>query len=680
MPTSQVASTSLAAGAVSSATRSITIALTGQPNVGKSTVFNMLTGLNQHVGNWPGKTVERREGTLEHHGRLVHIVDLPGAYCLTAASPEETITRDYVIRERPDVVMAVINAASLERNLYLVAELLALPVPLVLGLNMMDVAKQEGLDVEPAVLEAAIGIPVIPMVAARGEGVHELLDAALKVAQEGPAREPNRPEIRPDHRQVLAHLQELIAPFVPAPYPQDWVALKLLEGDAEITALMREHLPPEVWEQVHDVLHEHEDAIIAVASGRYDWIRRMTRAAVKRPRAGRITRTQRIDSVVTHPFLGLLLLAAVLAGIFGLTYALGGPMQRWVDEHVVHALASWLSVALAGGPAWLSGLVIDGILGGVGTMLTFLPILAIFFASMAFLEDVGYMARAAYVMDRFMHAIGLHGKSFMPLFLGFGCNVPAIMGSRIIESPRARLITILLAPLVPCAARLAVLTTLAQVFFPEHAAIVTWLLTGLPLVVLALLGVVTNKLLLGGEPTAFIMEMPLYHQPHWGTIGIAVWQRILSFLRKAGTVILSVSMIVWLLTVLPTGEIETSYMGRIGLWLEPVGRLMGLGWKPLVAILTSFVAKENALATLGVLYNVGESAGALGQALQAELSPASGLAFLVAEMLFIPCVSTLAVIKQETGSWKWVGVNVAMLTAISLVGGIAAYHLASMVL
>jgi ferrous iron transport protein B len=641
----------------------------------------MLTGLNQHVGNWPGKTVERREGSFEHHGQLVHIVDLPGAYCLTAASPEETITRDYVIHERPDVVMAVINAASLERNLYLVAELLALPAPLVLGLNMMDVAHQEGFEVEPDVLATAIGVPVIPMTAAKSTGVHAFIDAALQVAREGPAQEPNRPEIRPDHRAVLTQLLELVSPYVPAPYPSDWVALKLLEGDAEITALMRAHLPPDVWEQVHDdVLREHEDAIIAVASGRYDWIRRMTRAALKRPRAGRITRTQRIDSVATHPFLGLVVLAAVLAAIFGLTYTVGGPMQQWIDEHIVHGLARLLTTTLAGGPSWLLGLLVDGVLGGVGTMLTFLPILAIFFASMALLEDIGYMARAAYVMDRFMHAVGLHGKSFMPLFLGFGCNVPAVMGSRIIESRRARLITILLAPLVPCAARLAVLTVLAQVFFPGHAVLVTWLLTGLPLVVLAVLGVIMNRLLIKGEQAAFIMEMPLYHLPNWRTIGLLVWQRLLAFLQKAGTVILGVSMVVWLLTVLPTGEIETSYMGRMGYWLEPVGRLMGLGWRPLVALLTSFVAKENAVATLGVLYNVGENVGALGQALQADLSPASGLAFLVAEMLFIPCVSTLAVIKQETGSWKWVFVNVGMLLALTLLGGIAAYHFANWVL
>ena len=563
------------------------IALAGQPNVGKSTVFNILTGLNQHVGNWPGKTVEQRTGTFIHDEVEFNIIDLPGTYCLTAASPEETVTRDYIIREHPDVVIAVINAASLERNLYLVAELLALPAPLVIGLNMMDVAKQEGFEIEPDVLAAAIGIPVIPMVASRGEGVHELIDAAVQVVLEGPAQEPARPEIRADHRAIQIEIEELVNGYVPAPYPSDWTALKLLEGDQEITHLMQEALPPERWQRLQAILFQHEDAIIAVAGGRYEWIRRMTRAALKRPRGGRITLTQRIDSVATHPFGGLLMLAVVLGLIFGLTYAVGGPIQEWLASVVVQGLANWVSQALANAPSWLSGLIVDGVIGGVGTVLTFFPILAVFFAGMAILEDTGYMARAAYVMDRFMHVLGLHGKSFIPLFLGFGCNVPAIMGTRIIESPKSRLLTIMLAPLVPCTARLAVLTVLVPIFFPEQATLVSWALTGLPLVVLAVSGALINRFGLRGEQSAFIMEMPLYHRPNIKTIGLLVWQRIVAFIQKAGSVILIVSVIIWALAVFPHGDIETSYMAGVGRFLEPVGRLMGLGWRPLVALLTS---------------------------------------------------------------------------------------------
>lgn len=653
----------------------ISVALAGQPNVGKSTVFNILTGLNQHVGNWPGKTVERREGHFEHHGEKIHIVDLPGAYCLTAASPEEMIARDYIIQHRPDVVLVIINAASLERNLYLVTELLALPSPLVIGLNMMDVAKQEGFEVEPSVLAAAIGVPVIPMVAAKGQGVHELLDAALNVVQQAERQQPSRPEIRADHRQVLRELDALLAGWVPQPYPQDWVALKMLEGDAEVTAMIYEVLPADVRRQVESLLREHEDALIAVASGRYEWIRRMTRAALTRPRAGRVTLTQRLDRVATHPFLGLVTLAVVLAFVFGLTYSIGGPMQEWIESHIIAALAAGAGNLLSGGPSWLTGLVVDGIIGGVGTMLTFLPILAIFFATMGLLEDVGYMARAAYVMDRFMHALGLHGKSFMPLFLGFGCNVPAVMGARIIESGSGRLLTIFLAPLVPCTARLAVLTVLAQALFPAHAVSVTWGLTALPLAVLALIGAAGHRLFGKGDEGAFIMEMPLYHQPNLHTLAILVWQRLGSFLKKAATVIMIVSILVWALATFPHGDIETSFIASIGRFLEPVGALMGLGWRQMVALLTSFIAKENAVATLGVLYGVSESMGTFSSVMQSQFTPASGLAFLVFQMLFIPCVATVAVIRQETNSWRWTLLNIAVLTMIALVAGILTYRL-----
>ncbi|MGC8837312.1 MAG: ferrous iron transport protein B, partial [Anaerolineae bacterium] len=647
----------------------IQVALAGQPNVGKSTIFNLLTGLNQHVGNWPGKTVERKVGFYRHNGRLYRLTDLPGTYSLTANSEEERIARDFILRERPDVVVAVVDAAILERSLYLLSELLMLPQPVVLALNMVDVARQRGLEIEPHVLEAALGIPVVPMVASRGQGVRELMDVVEKVATEGLPCPPNRPTIREDHQAVLHQIVALIQGAVPPPYPEDWAALKLLEGDEEVTALVRSHLAPERWEEVHRLLMQHEDAVLAVAGARYDWIRRMVRAAVVQPRAGRITQTDRLDRVATHPVWGVLLLLLALGALFWVTYAIGSPIQAWLDEIVVQGAAAWIRRALAGAPEWLVGFLADGVLGGAGMVVTFLPILAVFFAALGFLEDTGYMARAAYVMDRFMHLMGLHGKSALPLFLGFGCNVPAVMGARIVDSPKARLLTILLAPLVPCTARMAVLAVLAPIFFGSQAALVSWSLVALNLVVLVLLGIALHELVLGGEHVAFIMELPLYHAPNWRTIGIHVWQRLLAFLQKAGTIILVVSVVVWALSYFPGGDIQTSYLASVGRGLEGLGLLMGVRWELMVALLTSFVAKENTIATLGILFNVGEGGRGLAEALQGMLSPAAALAFLAAQMLFIPCAATMAAIRQETASWRWTLFGLGLLLAVSLGAG-----------
>jgi len=661
-----------------SAEETVLVALAGQPNVGKSTVFNLLTGLNQHVGNWPGKTVERKEGAFTHDGATYRLVDLPGTYSLTANSAEEVITREFIIREKPDVVVAMVDAAILERSLYLVAELLPLGVPVVVGLNMIDVAEQEGFHIEPEVLEAALGAKVVPMVASKNIGVRNLVAAIGEVARGDYEYAPKLPEIRADHREVLAKIEELLEGCVPAPYPQDWVALKLLEGDRAITEMMQECLPEERWQAVQDVLRAHDDALVAVASGRYEWIGRMIRAAVTRPKPGQIGLTERLDRWATHPIWGLLILAAILGLTFALTYTLGAPLQDLLDTYVVGASAdlarSWL--AGVGAPAWLVGLVADGVIGGAGAMLTFLPILVIFFAVMGILEDVGYMARGAYVMDSFMHLMGLHGKSFLPLFLGFGCNVPAVLGTRVIESRRARLVTILLAPLVPCTARMTVIAFLAPAFFGSAATLVSWGMILLALLVLALSGVLINCLLFRGQRAAFIMELPLYHVPNWRTIGLLVWQRSLEFLRKAIVVILPVSVVVWALSVLPGGDIETSYLAQVGRWLEPVGGLMGFDWRLLVALLASFIAKENSIATLGVLFGTEEEAG-LAATLAGTLSIPTALAFLVVQMLFVPCVATVAAVKQETGSWGWTLFNLAFLLVVSWGAGSAVYWLAT---
>lgn len=639
-------------------TSEYTIALAGQPNVGKSTVFNLLTGLNQHVGNWTGKTVEQKTGAFVYHQVQYSLVDLPGTYSLSANSEEELIAREYIIRERPDLVVAVVDAAVLERNLYLVAELVLLPSPVLLVLNMMDVAEKEGFRIEPKVLESALGIPVVAMSASHGKGLETLENAIESMLQGKEDYDPSRPSILPKHQNILDELKRMIEPFVPAVYPKDWIALKLLEGDDEIANLMQKQMPEEDWKAVGALLYQHEDAILDIAGARYQWIGRMVRAAVTEPPASRMGLTSRLDRYLTHPIIGSIFLIVILGLVFWVTYAVGGPMQTWLSG-LVTQFSSWLANAMSGSPAWITALVTKGILGGLGMVLTFLPILAIFYLALGLLEDTGYMARAAYLTDRLMHMMGLHGKSFLPILLGFGCNVPAVMGTRIVESKKARTLTTLLVPFVPCTARMAVVAVLAPIFFGKFAFWVTLGLISGNIILLVALGYILHSVAFEDEHVAFIMELPLYHLPNVKTIGIYIWQNIVGFLQKAGTTILIASLIVWGFSYFPSGEITTSYLGKFGQWLQPVSNLLGLPWQVLIALLTSFAAKENTIATLSVLY------GNVFTILPALITPAAALGMLVFQMLFIPCVGTVAAIRSETHSIKWTAVSIGIMLVLS---------------
>jgi ferrous iron transport protein B len=660
-----------------SAAPPLTIALAGQPNVGKSTIFNALTGLRQHVGNWPGKTVERKQGAFPYEGRDIRIVDLPGAYGLTASSEEERIARDFIIKERPDVVIMVANAAALERNLYLLAELLALPAPVVLGLNMMDVAEAEGVEVAPEELESRLGLPVRGVKAVRNEGVAELVTAAVAEA-EGPRRQkPARPDVGDAHRRVLAKLTKLLSGHIPQPYRAEWITLKLLEGDGEVAALAQSWMSEGEWRPVADLLARSEDAALHIAGARYAWVDRMTRETVRRGAHAPENLTERIDRVLLHPIGGMAALVCVLGLTFWLTFAIAWPIQRALETGVVAPMRQGAAELLSGAPDWLSHFVSDGLLGGAGLVMTFAPLLLVFYAIFGFLEDTGYLARVAYLTDRFMHRIGLHGKSFLPFCLGFGCNVPAIMGARVIESPSGRLLTVLLAPLVPCSARFAVLAFLTPAFFGAYALWASWGLVLLNIAVLAIVGAILNKTLFRGERIAFVMELPLYHAPNARSIALFMWSHTWSFLRRASTMILAVATAVWVLGYFPAGDIQTSFLATIGGWLEPLGRHLGFDWRLTVALLTSFVAKENAIATLGVLY--GAEGASLAETLSSAVSVPSALSFLVTTMLFIPCVATVSAIRHETRSWRWTLFSVALLLVLAVLGGLVSYQLAGMV-
>jgi ferrous iron transport protein B len=396
----------------------------------------------------------------------------------------------------------------------------------------------------------------------------------------------------------------------------------------------------------------------------------MTRAAVSHFKMGQVVLTDRIDHVLTRPIFGIPILLFIMAFVFFLTYAIGVPLQTWLAD-LIQQFIAFCEPATSGWPAWVQGLLLNGVIGGAGSVLTFLPVLLIFFAIMALLEDVGYMARAAFVMDRIMHLVGLHGKSFIPMCLGFGCNVPAVLGARIIETRKARMITLLLIPFVPCTARLAVLTLVSAAIFRENAVYVSWSILALNIVVLGIAGVFVNKTL-WKQDAPFIMELPIYHRPDLKTILMVIRSRTVSFVRKAGTVILGVSLLIWLLSYFPTGNVEESLLASAGKLLQPLGVPLGLDWKMITALLTGLVAKENVVATLGVLYSVGKDG--LSQTLPTIMSPESAAAFLVVMMLFIPCAATIAVLRKEMNSNKWFYSTLVMTLIISYLGGMAAYN------
>ncbi len=653
--------------------KEISVALVGQPNVGKSTLFNILTGLSQHVGNWPGKTVEKKEG--EHRADHVRIrmVDLPGTYSLTAFSEEERVTRDYIIREKPDLVILVLNAAALERSLYLLSEVLLLTQAVIVAVNMLDVAADQGTQVDSRALSDALGLPVIPMVAKRNSGIRELVDQMVAFADGKLSPRPYLPEVSEDHRAIYEAIISEVRPLVSDPYTPEWTAVKIMEGDPEASGMVERIADQDAWGRIQALLSKHEDALHAVVNGRYDWIEKMTRATMSRFRMGQVVLTDRIDHILTRPIFGIPILLAVMAGVFFLTYSVGVPLQEWMARGI-DRFGQWLAPSLAGAPDWVSGLMLDGVIGGAGSVLTFLPILLIFFAIMAFLEDVGYMARAAFVMDRIMHLVGLHGKSFIPMCLGFGCNVPAVLGARIIETRKARMITLLLIPFVPCTARLAVLALVSAAIFGSNAVYVSWTILALNIAVLGLAGIFVNKTL-WKQDAPFIMELPIYHRPDARTIALVIWNRLLAFIRKAGTVILGISVIIWFLSYFPGGAIEESWLAAFGRILAPLGVPLGLDWKMITALLTGLVAKETVVATLGVLYSVG--AEGLSAVLPGVMSHASAAAFLVVMMLFIPCVATIAVLYKEMNSNKWFIGALALTLVVSYLGGMGAYQLVS---
>ncbi|NJE10572.1 ferrous iron transport protein B [Thermococcus sp. MAR1] len=661
------------------------IALIGNPNVGKTTIFNALTGLKQHVGNWPGVTVEKKEGELEYRGRKFHVVDLPGVYALTAYSIDEKIARDFIVREKPDLVVDIVDASNLQRNLYLTLQLLEIGANVVVALNKVDLAEEKGIKIDPKRLEEALGVPVVPMVASKGEGIEEI----KKAIAENLGRKPKTlryPNFEP-YIERLVKVIELDGKLA-GDYNPRWLAIKLLEGDEGIRGIIegsekRDEVMKELINVKKELERKYEDLELAFADGRYGLIDQITKRAIV-AREERMTFSEMLDEVFTHKYLGIPIFIGIMWATFKFTFDVSAPFSDIIDWFF-----GWLGDAVGSHIAndALASLLRDGIIAGLGSVLVFLPPIAFLFLAFSWLEDSGYMARAAFVMDRVMHRFGLHGKSVIPMIMGFGCNVPAIMATRTLEDEKDRILTILVNPLMSCPARLPIYAVFAGAFFAgkEGTVITSMYLLGIGLALV--IAWLFRKLIFKGEPSYFIMELPPYNRPNWRGILGATWARTEKFLKKAGTVIFGGVVVVWLLSVtgpsgylgseaLENGELLVkSWVAVLGHALQPLFSPMGWDWKAAVALFFGFIAKEIVVGTLGVLYGVGGEETAVSHAIAASgtFTPVTAYAFMAFSLIYVPCVATIAVIKGEAG-WKWAlfavayEIILAYLVALAIVG------------
>lgn len=534
---------------------SLTIALAGNPNSGKTTIFNNITGARQHVGNYPGVTVERREGFRKFQNQELLIVDLPGTYSLTAHSLDEVVARDVIITEKPDILVNVLDSSNVERNLYLAAQLLELERPVVLALNMTDVAATMGLPVDAAALSRKLGIPVVNMVGNRNVGTDELLKTVIETAANN-RQQAFVIDYGPQVEAKIKQLQELLAVVPEVKYPIRWLAVKLLEDDQDIrTAVSNMPGGSEILNSADAARRElketfGDDAELTIAEYRYRFAGEIYRSVVADGSRHIQTASDKIDNILTHRIFGLPIFFGIMWLLFNIVFTLGAYPQDWIDAGI-SGFGDLLAAHMADGD--LKSLIVDGIIGGVGSVLVFLPQILLLFLGISLLEDTGYMARAAFVMDRVMRAVGLHGKSFIPLLLGFGCSVPAIMGSRTLENPRDRMVTILVAPLMSCSARLPVYTLLAGAFFSEQiAGTVLFSIYLLGILLAVGMAMIFRKYLFPGSTEAFVMEMPPYHMPTMRSIVTHMWERSALYLKKAGTLILAASILVWFMTNYPT--------------------------------------------------------------------------------------------------------------------------------
>ena len=664
-------------------TRELLVALAGNPNSGKTTFFNQLTGARQHVGNWPGVTVERKEGICERFGVRFRIVDLPGIYSLSAYSQEEIIARDFLISGGVDVVINVVDAGNLERNLYLTMQLLELGQPVVIALNMIDEAEKRGRHIDFQKMSHLLGVPVVPTQARIGTGLDEVLSKAIEIAADRNRKQPRATRYHPTIESEISALEKALHFAQHLPLPPRWLIVKSLEGDEDALNRLT------IWSadgqaarskietaRKHLEAHLGESLDAVIAHNRYGFIEGLLHEVVtlKAPREI-ATLTEHIDQLVLHPWLGIPIFLALVLLTFELTFGVGGILSHALERQI-SALATYLTNVLPAGP--VRSLLVDGILSGVGGVLVFLPNICIMFAAISFLESSGYMARAAFLMDRLMHAMGLHGKSFIPMLMGFGCNVPAVMATRTLDTREDRLITILINPLMSCTARLPIYILFTGIFFSSGGAMVIFSIYALGVLLAVASGKLFRKVLFPKAASPFVMELPPYRMPTLRGTLLHVWERALLFLTKAGTVILAASVVIWALGSLPWGTQfagPDSLVGHLGRAIEPVVKPLGMDWRAAVALLFGIGAKEIVVSTLAVLYGTRHAAGDLAGALRTSFTPLTSYVFMVVSLIYVPCIATIASIKRETNSWGWTLFAVGYSLALAYAVGFAVYRL-----
>ena len=662
-------------------TRTMKVALAGNPNCGKTTLFNALTGSNQYVGNWPGVTVEKKEGTAHLGDRAITVVDLPGIYSLSPYSMEEIVARDFIIGEGPDAVIDIVDATNLERNLYLTVQLLELERPLVLALNFMDEVKARGDQIDVERLSKELGVPVVPITAKTGEGLDELLQVAHRQMHLGVTYEPD--DLYDDFTHDIHHrMGELIHDYAyAANLPAHWASIKLLEGDGIVAKAL--NLPADVQNKLDAIIAEYEassalgDRETLVADSRYRYIERVVHASVVKGKGSEgPTLTEKIDRIVTGKYTALPLFLCAMLVMFVITF---GPFGSWLQDGVsalIDLFSGWLEGALtaAGAPAVVISLACDGIISGVGGVLSFLPQIALLFFFLSFLEDSGYMSRAAFIMDRLLRRFGLSGKAFIPMLMGFGCSVPAIMGARTMENEKDRRMTILLIPFMSCSAKLPVYGLLSAAFFGPWAGLVVFGLYVIGMAVGILSGIFFKHTLFAGEPAPFVLELPPYRFPSIENIATHVWQKVKGFLVKAGTLILAMSIVLWLLqsfdfSLHMVDDAANSMLGTLGALIAPVFAPLGFGfWQAAVALLTGFIAKEMVVSSLSMFY--GFSLTAAGTAVAAAMTgftPLSAFSMLVFILLYVPCVAATSTMAKELGSAKWTVFSVCWQIGVAYV-------------